>query len=136
MLANVSQPSHGNNLNVQQPFYQTMAYGPNISPMGNGIPHGDGPDILFPRTPDRAMPQMGLYQINDGVMTDGVREQIARTMREFNFMPKGCARVYQKPYPEYFDTIPYLRGFRVSDFAKFIDDDNRTTYEHVGQFLA
>jgi hypothetical protein len=37
-------------------------------------------------------------------------------LREFGFNPKGCARAYQKPYPEYFDT--------------------KTTYEHVGQFLA
>jgi hypothetical protein len=26
--------------------------------------------------------------------------------------------IYQKSYPEYFDTIPYLRGFRV-EFIKF-----------------
>jgi hypothetical protein len=42
-LANVSQPNLGTNLNLQQPFYQTMAYGPNIPPMGSGIPHGPVP---------------------------------------------------------------------------------------------
>jgi hypothetical protein len=27
--------------------------------------------------------------------------------------------VYQKSYPNYFDTIPYPRGFRVLEFMKF-----------------
>jgi hypothetical protein len=71
-----------------------------------------------------------------GGMTDGVREQIARTLREFGFTPKGRARAYQKPYPDYFDTLPYPHGFRVPNFARFTGDDARTTYEHIGQFLA
>jgi hypothetical protein len=37
---------------------------------------------------------------------------------------------------EYFDTIPYPRGFRVLDLAKFMGDDAKTTYEHIGHFLA
>jgi hypothetical protein len=51
-------------------------------------------------------------------------------------MPRGRARSYQKPYPEYFDTIPYPWGFWVPDLAKFMGDDAKTTYEHIGQFLA
>jgi hypothetical protein len=51
-------------------------------------------------------------------------------------MPKGRARSYQKPYLMYFDVIPYTRGFRVSDLAKFTGDDAKTTYEHIGKFLA
>jgi hypothetical protein len=72
---------------LQQPFYQTMAYGPNIPLMGNGIPHGPMPDVFFPRTPTPYTPGIG----NDvgGGMVDGVREQIARTLREFGFTPKG-----------------------------------------------
>jgi hypothetical protein len=50
-LANVSQPNLGGNLNFQQPFYQTMAYGPGIPLMGNGTPHGPVLEVLFPRTP-------------------------------------------------------------------------------------
>jgi hypothetical protein len=50
VLANVSQGNTGANLNLQQPYYQTMAYGPSMQPSGNGIPHGPVPDILFPRT--------------------------------------------------------------------------------------
>jgi hypothetical protein len=51
-------------------------------------------------------------------------------------MPKGWDRSYQRPYPEYFDTIQYPHGFRVPDLAKFMGDDTKTTYEHIGQFLA
>jgi hypothetical protein len=69
-------------------------------------------------------------------MIEGVREQIARTLRELGSSPRGRGRTYQKPYPEYFDTIPYPQGFRVPDFSKFNGDDTKTTYEHIGQFLA
>jgi hypothetical protein len=51
VLANVSQGNLGANLNLQQPYYQTMAYGPNMQPTGSGISHRPIPDILFPRTP-------------------------------------------------------------------------------------
>jgi hypothetical protein len=39
------------NPNFQQPYYQTMAYGPNIPLIGTGVPHGPIPNIFFPRTP-------------------------------------------------------------------------------------
>jgi hypothetical protein len=32
--------------------------------------------------------------------------------------------------------IPYPRGFRVPDLAKFMSEDPKTTYENIGQFLA
>jgi hypothetical protein len=69
-------------------------------------------------------------------MTERIREQIARTLRELDFMPKGCVKLYQKSYLEYFDAVPYPRGFRVPDFTKFNGDDARITYEHIGQFLS
>jgi hypothetical protein len=34
------------NLIFQQPYYQTMAYGPNIPPTGTGVPHSPIPDIF------------------------------------------------------------------------------------------
>ena len=39
------------------------------------------------------------------------------------------------PYPDHFDHVQYPRGFRVPEFVKFSGEDNRTTLEHVGQFL-
>jgi hypothetical protein len=120
------------NLNFQQPYYQTMAYSPNIPPMGTGVPHGPIIAIFFPRTPNYVTPKPRV----EGEVNDGVRDQIARTFNEFVFTPKGWARINQKPYPEYFNTIPYPRGFQVPDLVKFMGDDAKTTYEHIGQFLA
>ena len=63
-------------------------------------------------------------------------EQIVAVMREhFGMQPKGRAG-YMKPYPEHFDRIPYPNHFRVPDFAKFTGDDNTSTMEYVGRFLA
>jgi hypothetical protein len=59
ILSNMGQPNPGANLNLQQPFYQTMAYGPNIPPMGSGVPHRPMPDVFFPRTPVPYAPWMG-----------------------------------------------------------------------------
>jgi hypothetical protein len=109
-----------------------MAYCPNIPPMGTGVPHGPIPDIFFPRTPAYVTPNPRI----EGEVNDGVRNQIARTLREFRFTPKCWARFDQKPYPEYFNTIPYPWGFQVPELAKFTGGDAKTTYEHIGQFLA
>jgi hypothetical protein len=97
-----------------------MTYGPNI------------PDIFFPRLPAYITPNPRV----EGVVNDGVGDQTTRTLREFRFTPKGRARSYQKPYLEYFDMIPYPRGFRVPDLAKSTDDDAKITYENMGRFLA
>jgi hypothetical protein len=120
------------NPNFQQPYYQTMAYGPNIPPKGTGVLHGPIPDIFFPRTPTYVTSNPRV----EGEVNDGVRDQIARTLREFGFTPMARARSYQKSYPEYFDMIPYPRDFWVPDLAKFTDDDTKTTYKHIGLFLA
>jgi hypothetical protein len=105
-----------------------MAYSTNIPPTRTGVPHGPILDIFFPRTPAYVTPNLRV----EGEVNDGGRDQIARTLREFGFTPKGRARSCQKPYPEYFDTIPYPRGFQVPDLAKFTGDDAKTTYEHIG----
>jgi hypothetical protein len=56
------------NPNLPQPFYQTMAHGPNIPPMSTGIPHGPIPDIFFPRTPAHVTPNPRVEgEVNDGV---------------------------------------------------------------------
>jgi hypothetical protein len=65
-------------------------------------------------------------------MSGNIREQVARTLREFGLEQKGRAKTYQKPYPDFLDTIPYPRGFRVPEFARFTGEDSRTTYEHIG----
>jgi hypothetical protein len=53
----------------------------------------------------------------------------------FGIEPKGRGHVYQKPYPDYYDQLPYPRGYRVPEFSKFSWDDGKTTLEHVDQFI-
>jgi hypothetical protein len=104
--------------------------------MGNGVPHGLVPDVLFARAMGNIFNEAGTGRTGEGLMTEGVRDQIARTLRLFGFGLKGRARAYQTTYPEYNDTNPYPRGFRMPDFTKFNGDDSKTTYEHIGQFIA
>jgi hypothetical protein len=61
---------------------------------------------------------------------------LATILREsFGIEPKARGRVYQKPYPDYYDQLPYPRGYRVHEFAKFSGEDGKITLEHVGQFI-
>jgi hypothetical protein len=91
--------------------------------------------ISLPEMPQRTcVPPVP--QISSPQSTDNFKDQIASILREFGLEPKGRARAYQKPYPEYFDLTPYPRGFRIPDFVKFTGEDGRSTFEHVGQFLA
>jgi hypothetical protein len=43
---------------------------------------------------------------------------------------------YQKPYNHRFDIVPYPQGARIPEFSKFSGENGRSTYEHIGQFLA
>jgi hypothetical protein len=38
-------------------------------------------------------------------------------------------------YPDYYEQLPYPRGYKVSEFSKFSGEDGKTTLEHVGQFI-
>ena len=44
--------------------------------------------------------------------------------------------LYQRPYPNAFDLVPYPTRWSVSDFIKFGEDDNRSTWEHISQYVA
>jgi hypothetical protein len=118
------------NLNLPQPFYQTAAYGLAFSP-GNIAQHGPVPDVRLPRTAAAPYP-LHADRVASEKMSNHVRNQITRTLREFGFTPKGHVESYQKPYPECFDIVPYPQGFRVPNFVKFTGDDSITTYEHIG----
>ena len=48
----------------------------------------------------------------------------------------GRSRLYRRPYVDAFDLIPYPTGWRVPDFVKFSGDDNRSTWEHISQYIA
>jgi hypothetical protein len=67
---------------------------------------------------------------------NNLTNQLATILHEsFDIEPKGRGRVYQKPYPDYYDQLPYSRGYGVPEFSKFSGDDSKTTLEHVGQFI-
>jgi hypothetical protein len=85
------------NLNFPQPYYQVHTYGPGTQPI---------PDSFFPKPP---MMSSATREVCPG-MSENMREQVARTLREFGLELKGRARTYQKPYSEFFDTIPYPKG--------------------------
>jgi hypothetical protein len=38
-------------------------------------------------------------------------------------------------YLDYYDQLPYLRGYRVPEFSKFSGDNGKTILELVGQFI-
>jgi hypothetical protein len=65
--AHTTQLNPGVSSNFQQPYYQTMAYGSNIPPMGTGVPHRPILDILFSRTPAYATPNLQVEGDNEGV---------------------------------------------------------------------
>jgi hypothetical protein len=61
---------------------------------------------------------------------------LATILREsFDIEPKGRGRFYQKLYPDYYDQLLYPRGYRVLEFAKFSEMDDKITLEHVDQFI-
>jgi hypothetical protein len=133
---NLGFPAHTTptnpNANFQQPYYETIAYGPNIPPTGTCVAHGPIPDKIFPRTLAYVTPNPRV----EGEVHDWFRDQITIILREFGFTTKGRARSYQKPYLECFGPISYPWSFRVPDLAKFTVDDAIITYEHIGHFLA
>ena len=45
-------------------------------------------------------------------------------------------RLYQRPYPDTFDLVPYPSGWRIPNFIKFSGDDNRSIWEHISQYVA
>jgi hypothetical protein len=62
--------------------------------------------------------------------------QLATILHEsFTIEPKGQERVYQKPYPNYYNQLLYPRSYREPEFSKFSGKDGKTTLEHDGQFI-
>jgi len=64
-----------------------------------------------------SLPQASLSTTDDGLAN--LREEMAKMLRD-NFgveLPRN--RIYQKPYPEYFDAIQCPPGYKIPDFVKF-----------------
>jgi hypothetical protein len=67
---------------------------------------------------------------------NNLTNQLPTIMREsFGIEPKGRGRMYQKPYFDYYDQLPYPRGYRVPEFSKFSGEDGKSTLKYVSQFI-
>jgi hypothetical protein len=134
--------SQTNELAYFVPPYQTVAYStPPIPPRGTRVPRGPVPDYYFNKcgAPDKAHRNdprgSSVNSFEECLAT--VREDIKKQMLEtfgVELSNKSC--VYQKSYPSHFDLIRYPVGWRTPDFVMFNGEDNRTTREHVSQYLA
>jgi hypothetical protein len=115
--------------------YQTLprfnAYG---QPKAGDIGYETPPQFPFRPQPIDMTPIRAIAE--PGVDPNNLTNQLAAILREsFDIEPKGQGRVYQKPYPNYYDQLPYHRGYRVPEFSKFSGEDDKTTLEHAGQFI-
>jgi hypothetical protein len=64
---------------------------------------------------------------------NNLTNQLASILHEsFDIEPRGRGRVYKKPYSDYYDQLPYPKGYRVAEFSKFSREDGKTILEHVG----
>jgi hypothetical protein len=48
----------------------------------------------------------------------------------------GTGQSYWKPYNLRFDTVPYPQGTRIPDFSNFSGKGEKSTHEHISQFIA
>ena len=65
-----------------------------------------------------------------------MREELASMFKFKLGLDVGRSRLYQRLYVDAFDLIRYPASWRVPDFVKFSGDDNRSTWEHISQYIA
>jgi hypothetical protein len=90
----------------------------------------------FPFRPQPVDMTPGRAIVEPDMDHNNLTNQLAIILHEsFGIGPKGRGRAYQKPYPDYYDQLPYPRDYRFPEFSKFNGDDGKTTLKHVGQFI-
>jgi hypothetical protein len=134
-------PPQTNKLDNFVPPYRTVTYStPPIPPMGTRIPR-PVLDSYFNKfgTPERvprAEPRKTPVILCEECLAV-IREDFKKSMSEtFGVELSSKSRVYQKSYLSYFDSVPYPMGWHILDFVKFNGENNKTTWEHVSQYLA
>ena len=65
-----------------------------------------------------------------------MKENLADLFKSKPGLDLGRSHLYQRPYSDDFDLVPNTVGWRVPDFVKFSGDDNRSTWEHINQYVA
>jgi hypothetical protein len=99
-----------------------------------GFGYETPPQFPFTPQPVDMTPAQAIVEPNAD--TNNLTNQLSTILRDsFGIEPKGQECVYQKSYPDYYDQLPYPRGYRVAEFAKFSGEDGKTTLDHVGQFI-
>jgi hypothetical protein len=107
------------------------AYG---QPKANSFGYETPPQFLFRLQLIDMMPARATAE--PGMDPNNLTNQLTTILhKSFGIEPKGRGHVYQKPYPDYYDQLPYPRGYRVLEFSKFSEEDGKTTLQYVGQFI-
>nr|AAT93985.1 putative polyprotein [Oryza sativa Japonica Group] len=88
---------------------------------------------IAPQTQPIRPPNLPPNQQGPNNMEDMISDVIRN---KFGIETRNRARTYKKTYPDYYDNVPFPQNYRVPEFAKFSGEDGKTTWEHVGQFLA
>ena len=71
-----------------------------------------------------------------GADTDDIVNKIADVIQnQFGLKPKEQSYMYRRPFPEWSDRVALPARYIVPDFS-FSGQDDVSTIEHVGQFLA
>jgi hypothetical protein len=129
------------------PYYASTYSTP--PPQTIDIPYGPMPNNAFesstryayapPNQPPHiphGSPQPNQTPFRPKTELEGFREEMLDIFRQtFGIDPKAKMRVYQKPYPESYEYFQFPQGFKIPEFTMFTGNDNRTTLEHVGQFV-
>jgi hypothetical protein len=125
-------------------MYSTVAHTsppiPNVAP-SYGVPNDVFTDLHRIQNPSQppvnnlrtAAMQSQLAARNELVQ---FKEEIANMMKNKLGVDMGNTRLYQKPYRADFDYVAFPPGWCMPVFVKFSGDDNRTTWEHIGQYTA
>jgi len=77
----------------------------------------------------------GNYEADFARMRADLNTLLAAKLSQLGINPNRN-RLYQIPYPDAYDLVPYPTGWRVPDFIKFSGNDNRSTWEHISQKVA
>jgi hypothetical protein len=100
----------------------------------DGFGYETPPQFPFRQQPTDMMPTRATAE--PCANPNNLYNQLATNLREsFGIDPKGRGCTYEKPYPDYYDQLPYPRGYIVPEFSKFSREDGETILEHVGQFI-
>ena len=149
----LAAPSQTNELANFDSSYTTVACSaPPIFSRGSGVHHGPIPDDVHndllrcaPVSSIQMMSQIDpiTHRLTSNAQASTSRnykadlaEDLANILKAKLGVGMGGSRLHKKPYPYDFDLVSYPVGWCVPNLIKFNTDDNRTTWEHISQYVA